>query len=124
MKYLHSSGKSSGAAKLLLTFTALLFLGCVLGLQKKPRTKPKAPPQTHTVTITGFKFVPETLTVNVGDTVEWKNEDITSHTATGKSFDSKNLDPKASWKYVAGKQGTYAYICNFHPTMKAVLIVK
>jgi hypothetical protein len=39
-------------------------------------------------------------------------------------FDSRSIQPKASWKYVANKPGTFCYICAFHPTMKATLIVK
>jgi plastocyanin len=124
-----------GAAGPLLVITMLLgALGC-FGCQQssaKEKTetsvqpKQKAEPQTHTVSISGFKFVPETLTVNAGDTVIWKNEDIVPHTATaeGKGFNSKGIESKASWKYVADKAGTYPYLCTFHPTMKAKLIVK
>lgn len=86
----------------------------------------KSASQTHTVLIKDFKYVPETLTVKAGDTVIWKNEDLVPHTATanGKSFDSKNIASKASWKYVANKPGTYPYLCTYHPTMKARLIVQ
>ncbi len=86
----------------------------------------KATPQTHTVLIKNFEFQPATLTVKAGNTVLWKNEDIVPHTATanGKRFDSKSIESKASWKYVASKPGTYPYICAFHPTMKAKLIVQ
>lgn len=86
----------------------------------------KTEPQTHTIVIKGFIFQPETLTVKAGDTVIWKNEDIVPHTATanGKRFDSKSIETKASWKYVATKPGSYPYICSFHPTMKATLTVK
>ena len=53
-------------------------------------TKPGA--KTHTVLIKGFKFVPEQLEVEAGDTVIWKNEDIVPHTATAKKiFDSKKM---------------------------------
>ncbi len=86
----------------------------------------KSEPQSHTVLIRDFKYVPETLTVKTGDTVIWKNEDIVPHTATtrGKGFDSKNIAAGASWKYVANRPGVYSYICTYHPTMKAKLTVK
>jgi len=84
-----------------------------------------ASPKTYTVEIKGFKFVPEKLEVNVGDTVIWKDEDIVPHTATSaKVFDSKGIDPGKSWSYVATKKGTHLYICSFHPTMKGELDVK
>ena len=41
-----------------------------------------APQKMVTVTIRSFKFEPATVTVNVGDIVEWKNDDIVPHTAT------------------------------------------
>ena len=34
-------------------------------------------------------------------------------------FDSRSIEPNASWTYVASKAGDYAYTCSFHPTMKA-----
>ncbi len=127
----------SGAARPLLIHGLLFGLLCVLffGMHvfalhgvdwQKACASQKAEAQTHTVLIKDFKYVPETLTVKSGDTVIWKNEDIVPHTATanGKSFDSKNIASKASWKYVAGKPGNYPYICAYHPTMKAKLIVQ
>ena len=84
----------------------------------------KAAARTHTVLITAFKFVPEALEVNAGDTVVWKNQDLVPHTATGKKFDSKGLDQGQNWSYVARTKGSFPYICYFHPTMKAQLTVK
>ena len=114
------------AYKPLLIFTVLLITFCSLGLQKKPPAKPKATPRMYTIAIRGFEFVPATLTINAGDTVEWKNEDIMPHTATSdtKGFDSKSIESKAVWKSVISKPGDYAYHCDFHPTMKAKLMVK
>ena len=85
---------------------------------------PKPAHKTHTVLIKGFAFVPETLTVSAGDKVTWTNKDVVPHTATGQGFDSKSLDEGKSWSFVAKKKGTFHYVCRFHPTMKAILIVK
>ena len=86
---------------------------------------PATPPRKWTVHIQGFRFVPETLEVSVGDTVVWKNDDIVPHTATAKKvFDSKNLDNGQSWSYTAKHKGEFAYICTYHPTMKAQLNVR
>ena len=80
--------------------------------------------KTYTVHIKGFKFDPETIEVAKGDTVIWINDDVVPHTATAKGvFDSKGLDQGKSWSYVASTPGTYPYICTFHQTMKAKLIV-
>jgi len=82
------------------------------------------------VVIHDFEFEPATVTVHVGDTVEWKNDDIVPHTATadGKTqnpaFDSGSIRKRAVWRYVAQRKGTYNYTCRFHPNMKGKLIVE
>ena len=83
-----------------------------------------AAPHTHTVTIEGMRFLPETLTVRHGDRIVWVNKDLVPHTVTHKSFDSHNIAPNASWTHVARKPGQYPYVCTLHPTMKGTLIVQ
>lgn len=85
-----------------------------------------AKPRTRTVALRGMNYLPATLTVNVGDTVVWKNEDIVPHTATArnKSFDSGSIEPGGTWMYVANRKGTYFYYCAFHPNTKGKLIVR
>jgi plastocyanin len=82
--------------------------------------------KTHTITIEGMRFQPEVLTVAAGDTIVWVNKDIVPHTATSKTgrFDSKDIQVDKSWKYTLRKRGDFAYICTFHPTMKAMLRVE
>jgi plastocyanin len=82
--------------------------------------------KTHTIAIQEMRFIPANLEVNVGDTVIWKNQDVVPHTATSdsKSFDSGEIKAGASWKYLAKKAGSYPYICSYHPTMKAELVVR
>lgn len=84
-----------------------------------------ARPVMHTVVIEGTSFEPQTLTVRSGDIV-WVNKDPFPHTVTAPSggFDSKNIAPGKSWKYVARKTGVYPYTCTLHPTMKATLRVE
>ena len=89
-----------------------------------------APQKMVTVTIRSFKFEPATVTVNVGDIVEWKNDDIVPHTATADgeaqkpAFDSGTIQTGATWRYVARNKGTYNYTCTLHPNMKGELIVQ
>lgn len=83
-----------------------------------------AAPTVHAVRIEGMRFVPETLTVQRGDRIVWTNLDLVPHTVTQQAFDSHALAPNASWSYVAGKPGTYAYHCTTHPTMVGTLVVQ
>ncbi len=103
--------------------SALGLILCTMGLAACDRSKPK----THTVTIEGMKFQPEALTVASGDTVVWVNKDLVAHTATSSEagiFDSKLIAPDKSWKLTVRKRGEFAYICTYHPTMKATLRVE
>jgi plastocyanin len=94
-------------------------LGALSLLNSAPSEK------AHTVLIKGFQFVPECLEVETGDMVIWKNQDIVPHTATAKNvFDSKQIAAGGSWRYTVTRKGNIPYICAFHPTMKAELVVK
>jgi plastocyanin len=98
----------------LIVFAIVLFAGD----QRKAKT--------HTITIEGMRFQPEVLTVERRDTIVWVNKDLVPHTATSKAgnFDSKLIEADKSWKYTVRKKGAFAYICTFHPTMKAMLQVQ
>ena len=104
---------------LLVTFGLIVCAIVVLvGDQRKAKT--------HTITIEGMRFQPERLTVERGDTIVWVNKDLVPHTATSKGghFDSKLIQTDKSWKHTVRKKGDFAYICTFHPTMKAMLQVE
>jgi plastocyanin len=104
---------------------ALLVIGVSLITLLFAAPADSAPSKTHTILIKGFQFVPERLEVSTGDTIIWKNEDIVPHTATAKKgFDSKGIEKGQSWRFVAKQKGAFQYICTFHPTMKAELVVK
>ena len=107
------------------TATLVAALSVVLGTTGAvTRHQPKS--KTHTVTIEGMRFQPEVLTVAPGDTILWVNKDLVPHTATSKAggFDSKDIQADKSWRYTIQTTGEFAYICTFHPTMKAMLRVK
>jgi plastocyanin len=87
----------------------------------------RSKPTTHTVNIEGMKFEPQDLTVAAGDTVVWVNHDLVAHTATSSEagmFDSKLIAPDKAWELTARKKGDFAYVCTYHPTMKATLHVR
>ena len=78
-----------------------------------------------TVKIVNFKYQPASLTVRVGETVKFVNQDDEPHTATAKdvSFNSKALDTNESWTYKFTKPGTFPYFCSIHPFMKGTITV-
>jgi len=77
------------------------------------------------VTIAGFAFDPTTITVQVGDTVTWTNQDSTAHTATAAgAFDTGNIANGASKSITFATAGTFAYHCTIHPTMTGTVVVQ
>ncbi len=81
--------------------------------------------QEHVVQIVGFKFVPETLEANPGDTVTWINRDIAPHTATGKNgaWDTGTLNRNESKSIVVSQKLAGKYYCRFHINMIASISV-
>jgi plastocyanin/mono/diheme cytochrome c family protein len=82
--------------------------------------------RVHQVEMKGFKVIPDTLEVHVGDTVEWRNEDFAAHTATAddKTFDTGRIDGSESKRIVVEKKGRFPYYCRYHRGMKGTLVVE
>jgi plastocyanin len=79
------------------------------------------------VTIQNYTYKPASLTVPVGTTVEFTNQDSTPHTATSKqsgAFESGPIDTGKSGEITLDKTGTFAYYCVFHPFMKGTITVE
>jgi len=77
------------------------------------------------VKIDNFTFGPQKLTVKVGDTVTWINEDDIPHTvvSVGK-FRSKALDTEDKYAFTFTTAGTYEYFCGLHPHMQGSIVVE
>ncbi len=81
-------------------------------------------PRTYTITIADMAFGAAPAALRVGDTIEWVNADIFTHTATARdgSFDV-TLPPKAHARIVLKRAGRIAFYCRYHPGMVGVLTV-
>lgn len=83
------------------------------------------------------RFVPEKVTIKVGQTVEWNNNAATLHTVTAKPeaainkadvslpagaqpFDSGFMPPGQSFSYTFAVPGTYRYFCIPHESLGMV----
>jgi len=77
------------------------------------------------VEIKGMKFNPAALSIAVGDTVTFTNNDVAPHTATAddKSFDTGKLTKGQSGALTFAAAGEFHYHCAIHPGMKAVITV-
>jgi|KBSMisStaDraftv2_1062788.scaffolds.fasta_scaffold86596_3 plastocyanin len=83
-------------------------------------------PRTHIVEIRSFAFSPARLTIKLGDTIQWKNDDLAPHTATanGGSWSTETLKNEETGQYVPKAAGSFAYHCKFHPAMIAFIVVE
>ncbi|HVB82867.1 MAG TPA: plastocyanin/azurin family copper-binding protein [Candidatus Binataceae bacterium] len=95
------------------------------------------------MTDTPPKFVPMTVTIQKGDTVEWINTAASLHSVTtnpavaqdpkdvslpkgAKPFDSGFMTPGVKWSYKFTVPGTYKYLCLPHEKdhMTGIVVVK
>jgi plastocyanin len=87
-------------------------------------TAPSADKPATAVSIVNMAFSPDQLTVQVGDTVTWTNNDSVPHTVTGADFDSGAMATGATYSYTFVKAGTFDYTCTIHPQMLARVTVQ
>jgi plastocyanin len=79
-------------------------------------------------------FDPASVTISVGDTVQWTNPGVITHTVTfdpaqaskaadvalpagAAPFDSGDLDQDGTFKHTFTVKGTYKYVCKYHEEM-------
>jgi plastocyanin len=84
--------------------------------------EPAAP---GSVNIAEFAFAPPDLSVAVGSTVTWTNQDSVTHTvdSADDSFDSESLGGGATFAHTFDTAGVFAYICGIHPSMSGTITV-
>jgi plastocyanin len=82
-------------------------------------------PTETRASIDNFTFKPDTITVPVGTTVVWENDDNIVHTVVSRdgAFRSPALDTEDKFSFAFDKTGTFEYFCSLHPYMKAKVVV-
>jgi plastocyanin len=81
----------------------------------------------NNVAIVDNAFDPDTITVSVGDTVEWTNTGDNPHTVTSDEegvWDSGTLENGGTFSFTFEEAGTVTYHCNIHPSMQAEVVVE
>ena len=89
-------------------------------------TTPVAPSSSAIISIRDFAFSPQTVTVQAGATVTWKNLDDEPHTVRGSDAQIRSdaLDQDESYSVKFDKPGTYKYGCSIHPKMSGTIVVQ
>ena len=70
-------------------------------------------------------YIPTSITINAGDTVQWDNIDTVAHTVTSGTtrtgptgeFDSSLILANSSYDFTFEESGSYDYFCLVHPWM-------
>jgi plastocyanin len=70
-----------------------------------------------------MKFGALPTTVRAGDIIVWDNRDMFRHSATAKGAFDIDLPAGKVVKVRMKRDGTFAFICKYHPGMKGVLKV-
>jgi len=120
------------------TISRVIALSLVAGLGACAHDGPaysEAPAGVAVVDMTsGLKYVPATVTIKSGQTVQWRNKAFMSHTVTddpaavkdaahvalpagAAAFDSGDIKPGAVWSHAFTTPGTYRYVCKPHEGM-------
>ncbi|MDQ2727735.1 MAG: cupredoxin family copper-binding protein [Actinomycetota bacterium] len=131
----HDLPRGGGRARLRLSAMAIVLVLCgfVTACGSATKTTTPAPGSAasggNSVTIKNFTFQPQALTVKVGTTVTWTNQDSTPHTV---QFSNKSVPTSADLSAGGGQStyshtftapGTYPYICGIHNDMTGTIKV-
>ncbi len=91
----------------------------------EPGPRPSAvPADAPFVDQDGLKFLPNTLTAAVGQTIYFHNAESAIHTVTiNGTNESGNMRRDDIFEWAPTAAGTYRITCDLHPQMKATLTV-
>jgi plastocyanin len=131
--------KAGTASAVLMLIAALTLLVVACGAGEGGLTATTAPGGGSTTAVNGQTggseirvvmsnraFDPATVTINVGDTVTWLNQDAPQHdvVADNGEFTSELFDQGQTFSFAFTKAGTYPYHCSIHPGMTGAVIVQ
>lgn len=79
---------------------------------------------TAQVLIKDFKFQPESITIQKGDTVTWTHPGTADHTVKFADSESQVLKNGGTYSKTFNQAGTLDYSCGIHPYMKGKVVVR
>ena len=117
------------------TASGLLLTGC--GITGPAHTQRPPPAVDHTVQMVGTSFEPASIRITQGQTIQWRNTSLLTHTVTAdpelaadpdhvqlpadaETFHSGNIAAGEVWQRSFSVPGTYRYICIPHEQLGMV----
>jgi plastocyanin len=114
----------------LLVLVAAAVAAAALALSQEgsgPSTTGSAlPAGNETIEISNFAYSPASVTVKVGTTITFTNEESVEHTATSNTeglFETGALGMGQSVRLKMNKVGTFSFHCSFHAFMRGTIKV-
>jgi len=88
---------------------------------------PAARAATENVSIVDLAFQPNSINVQIDDTVVWTNNGAVDHTVTSDGgagpLSSPTLAPGGTYLFTFTSEGVYSYHCSIHATMHGTVVV-
>ena len=89
-----------------------------------PDSPPATAPVAATITLVHTSFAPAVVTINAGQTVEWKwNDGQTPHNVTFDTFHS-STKIAGTYFHTFDTPGVYSYFCSIHINMAGTVVVR
>ncbi len=111
--------------------TAVLVSSFVIASSSLTQAQPIRPAPANSpvvnVIIENNQFIPNTLTIHVGQTVNWINRDPVSHTISSPYLESNapnQVNPGQAYSFQFTQPGDYHYVSQLQPNMRGEIIVK
>ena len=108
-------------------FGTLLVAAAVFGSTLPASAAAGSPstPSDQTVPIAHWRFHPKVLTISVGETVTWVNEQKGHHTSISdtKLWNSGAIPPGGTFSFTFTTPGTYPYHCKYGHGIHGTIVV-
>ena len=69
---------------------------------------------TEVTMVKSYRFEPDTITIDAGETVTWTNDDNFTHTVEVEVGDDHEVEPGDSFSVTFDEPGTFRYVCTLH----------
>jgi plastocyanin len=115
MRPVHPSASAGRLRPAALAALIVLALASVVACSSNDAAAAKPVATTEVQLPKSYRFEPVAITVPVGSTVTWTNDDNFTHNVTFEGSEPMTMSPGASTTRTFDSAGTFPYQCTLHP---------